>query len=205
MAVMTERELALVTNTQSPPPPPPPLPEPSPDPRRSFLAKLASIPHEDRNQPLPGTFTPRPPWQPRHYFFYGSLKEPEVLGSVLDLSSPPSYHPAIIERYELAKWGQYPTLLDGPTGNEVSGLAYLVQTQDHQAKLAYYETRAYIDRVCTITFTDGKQPFILGFCIAFTVLKLGIGRLRTFFCLILSFDPLPLQSPRPRNLESYRH
>nr|POE99347.1 hypothetical protein CFP56_52740 [Quercus suber] len=85
----------------------------------------------------------RPPRYPTWYFFYGTLLRPEVLRRILDLPEEPSYRPAHIVGFELSKWGQYLTLIDGPRDNEVAGAAYLVESEEHANKLARYETDAY--------------------------------------------------------------
>nr|POF02207.1 hypothetical protein CFP56_65472 [Quercus suber] len=99
-----------------------------------------------------------PPKYPTWYFFYGTLLKPEVLRRILDLPAEPSYRPAHIVGYSLSKWGQYLTLIDGPQGNEVEGAAYLVESEDHVAKLAYYETNAYESAPCNIYFHDEITP-----------------------------------------------
>ncbi|KAI0128105.1 hypothetical protein F4776DRAFT_196304 [Hypoxylon sp. NC0597] len=43
-------------------------------------------------------------------------------------------------------------------GQEVAGMAYEVNSPEHQYKLAYYETNAYELAPCLVDFTDGKQP-----------------------------------------------
>ena len=60
--------------------------------------------------------------------------------------------------YALAKWGDYPALIDGESGQEVSGYAYLVQTKEEAEKLAYYETNAYKEAHCLIYFDDDEEP-----------------------------------------------
>ncbi|RMD43062.1 hypothetical protein DV735_g1989, partial [Chaetothyriales sp. CBS 134920] len=115
----------------------------------SIIDKLASAPasfwtepHEHHDPPV---------FQPTHYFFYGTLTQPEILSHILDLKAPPELVPASIEGYSLALWGQYKTLLDGPPCNIVEGFAYEVQTVEDEDKLEYYETNAYESAPCLIT------------------------------------------------------
>ncbi|KAI0006947.1 hypothetical protein F4779DRAFT_620117 [Xylariaceae sp. FL0662B] len=84
--------------------------------------------------------------------------KPETLKHVLDIDQEPVLRPAKIVGYALSSWGQYPALIDGDTGTEVSGYAYEVQTPEHENKLAYYETNAYKLHPCQIDFSDEKEP-----------------------------------------------
>ncbi|KAJ5528346.1 hypothetical protein N7513_012505 [Penicillium frequentans] len=59
--------------------------------------------------------------------------------------------------YELAKWGDYPTL-DGEPGQEIPGYAYIVQSEEEAQKLAYYVTNAYNPAPCLIYFVDNEEP-----------------------------------------------
>ena len=100
------------------------------------------------------------PWVPVHYFFYGSLMDEKTLTQVLRLSSPPVLRPASIVGYSIRMWGPYPTLIDGPPGNVVSGMVYEVQAEAHEKRLAYYETDAYRSASCFITpGAGGEQIF----------------------------------------------
>lgn len=98
------------------------------------------------------------PYQPIHYFFYGTLTQPEILSHILDLTTPPVLRPAKIIGYSLTNWGQYPALINGKSGEEVTGYAYLVESIDDELKLARYETNAYKPASCRIRFTDGQDP-----------------------------------------------
>ncbi|KAF9641882.1 hypothetical protein BDM02DRAFT_3177003 [Thelephora ganbajun] len=99
------------------------------------------------------------PWKPAHYFFYGSLMDERKLTEVLRLDSPPVLRPASIVGYSIKMWGPYPALVDGPPGNVVSGMIYEVQKEDHEKRLAYYETNAYRCASCFIKPTTGDQIF----------------------------------------------
>jgi len=98
------------------------------------------------------------PWKPVHYFFYGSLMDEKQLAKVLRLDSPPVLRPASVVGYSIKMWGPYPTLVDGPTDNVVNGVVYEVQKEDHEKRLAYYETNAYLCVWCDIgPGTEGKR------------------------------------------------
>ena len=103
-----------------------------------------------------------PPWKPVYYFFYGSLMDDRKLTQVLRLNSPPVLRPASIIGYSIKMWGPYPTLVDGPPGNVVSGMAYEVQKEDHEKRLAYYETNAYRCAACSIQPGTGGESEISG-------------------------------------------
>jgi gamma-glutamylcyclotransferase (GGCT)/AIG2-like uncharacterized protein YtfP len=122
-----------------------------------FEAKLQSAP-PDYLTNIPITQYEPQVYQPVYYFFYGTLTQPETLKRVLDLQEEPELRKAQIVGYSVAKWSHYPTLLDGPPGNVISGYAYMVQSEDHEHKLARYETNAYKVAPCHITFTDGLSP-----------------------------------------------
>ena len=114
-----------------------------------------------QNDPGSGQVTSDPePWKPVHYFFYGSLMDEIQLTNVLGLNSPPTLQPASIVGYSIKMWGPYPTLVDGPPGNVVNGMVYEVQKEDHEKRLAYYETKAYRCVACFITpGAPGEQIF----------------------------------------------
>lgn len=96
--------------------------------------------------------------EPTWYFFYGTLTKPEILKHILDLQEEPFLRSAKVIGYKLASWGQYKALIDGEPGEEVFGVAYKVETIEHQHKLARYETNAYKLHACQIIFTDGMTP-----------------------------------------------
>ncbi|KAL5351531.1 hypothetical protein ACLOAV_003390 [Pseudogymnoascus australis] len=85
----------------------------------------------------PYTYTPIP------FFFYGSLTDPLRLQEVLRLAAPPVLQPASVQCYKIMLWGQYPTLVRGPINNHVDGMAFVVETEEQENMLKYYETDAY--------------------------------------------------------------
>ncbi|KAJ5611751.1 hypothetical protein N7528_008856 [Penicillium herquei] len=99
-----------------------------------------------------------PPKYPVYYFFYGTLTAPETLKRILDLSDELKMRKAKSIGYALAKWGDYPALIDGESGQEVPGYAYIVKSEEEAEKLAYYETNAYEEADCLIFFDDEEEP-----------------------------------------------
>jgi len=148
-----------------PPPTPPPGTEQAPASTKMrsdvspFIQKLRSAPEgyffksEGRSE-QPDPFAP--PTGP--YFFYGTLSDPAFLSEVLGLSAKPELRPAILVGYSVKLWGQYPALLDGPTGATVEGMVYEVGSEKHGERLANYETNAYTTAPCRIVFMDGETP-----------------------------------------------
>ena len=109
--------------------------------------------HEDTSLNPPPTF-------PVYYFFYGTLTDPQQLKWILDLPLEEELHlwKSQVVGYATAKWGDYPALINGESGQVVSGYSYLVQSEEQVQKLAYYETKAYESRECWIFFMDDEAP-----------------------------------------------
>lgn len=140
-----------------PPPPPPPPSRARPDSRVSpHIEQLLSAP-ADYLKEIPPPSTPSPT-HPVNYFFYGTLAQPEVLKRILELPQEPAYRPAHIIGYSLSSWGQYRTLINGEPGEQVHGTVFKVASEEDDAKLTYYETKAYKTAWCRLHYDDGKQP-----------------------------------------------
>lgn len=105
-----------------------------------------------------GAIRDLPPPFPVYYFFYVTLTNPRNLQSILDLQEEPQLRKAQIIGYALAKWGDYPALIDGEQGQIVSGYAYLVHSEEEARKLQYYETKAYKVTPLWIYFMDDGTP-----------------------------------------------
>ncbi len=144
------------------PPTPPPLPPVPPSRQQKpsiYLAKLQSAPENWLSAPVESPAKPRPVlYGPSHYFFYGTLTQPEILKRILDLDVEPELRPARVLGYRLSSWGQYKALVNGKPGDEVFGYSFFVQSPEHEFKLARYETSAYELAPCQIYFTDEKEP-----------------------------------------------
>lgn len=82
------------------------------------------------------------------------------LSGVLDLNHPPVLRPASIIGYSIKMWGPYPALVDGPPGNVVNGMAYEIQKESHEGRLAYYETSAYKCISCFIKPASGGDQIV---------------------------------------------
>jgi gamma-glutamylcyclotransferase (GGCT)/AIG2-like uncharacterized protein YtfP len=100
------------------------------------------------------------PGKPVQYFFYGSLMDEQKLTQVLGLIHPPVLRPATIVGYSIKTWGPYPTLIDGPPENVVNGVAYEVQNEEYEKRLAYYETDAYRCTTCLIKPASGGDQIV---------------------------------------------
>lgn len=74
---------------------------------------------------------------PKPFFFYGILMDPLRLQEVLQLSATPVLKPAEVNSYKIMLWGQYPALIDGPINSCVSGMGYVVETEE-QHKMPEY-------------------------------------------------------------------
>ncbi|KAJ5951022.1 uncharacterized protein N7479_009435 [Penicillium vulpinum] len=107
---------------------------------------------------IKGDLCELPPEYPVYYFFYGTLTAPATLQRIIDLSEEPKMRKAKLIGYALAKWGDYPALIDGKSEQEISGYAYIVQTGEEAQKLACYETNAYKEAHCLIYFVDSEKP-----------------------------------------------
>ncbi|GKZ84154.1 hypothetical protein AnigIFM56816_009473 [Aspergillus niger] len=132
----------------NPPPPPPP--------------RLASIKQPPSTPPHPLTQHNKPilppPAYPVYYFFYGTLTFPTQVQRILDLPEEPHLREAEVSGYAIAKWGDYPALINGEQGQVVTGSSYLVKSEEEVQKLARYETNAYEVTDCWIVFKDGEEP-----------------------------------------------
>ena len=96
-------------------------------------------------------------WKPIPHFFYGTLMDEGQLTSVLNLTSPPILRPALIVGYSIKMWGPFPTLVEGPPGNIISGMVYEVQSEADEKKLAHYESSAYRSAPCSIRPAGGGE------------------------------------------------
>ncbi|PLB49853.1 hypothetical protein P170DRAFT_437313 [Aspergillus steynii IBT 23096] len=126
------------------------------EPESPFYTMLRSAPPDylaQRPEPVE-----LPPAFPKYYFFYGTLTAPAQVKKILDLPEEPQLRAAEIFGYTLAKWGDYPALINGNQGDVVKGFAYLVQSEEEAQKLSYYETNAYEVAPCWISFKDEKEP-----------------------------------------------
>ncbi|KFY32986.1 hypothetical protein V495_08540 [Pseudogymnoascus sp. VKM F-4514 (FW-929)] len=122
-------------------------PPPKPKVRRNIMLEKFRADVEPSLPPY--TYTPIP------FFFYGTLTDPLRLQEVLQLSAPPVLKPARVRCYKIMLWGQYPALVHGPMNNYVDGMAFVVETEEQQRKLEYYETDAYHMEGIQIS-VDGK-------------------------------------------------
>lgn len=153
------------------PPPPPPVPhhlqkQISQNPQK--LEESSSIARKFKSAPprwLTSGYTlddhmPSEPYEFRKvsYFFYGTLQDPKILSHILEKHiESSSLRPASIVGYSCELWGTYKALVDGPMGAVVKGLAYEVQCEEDELRLAAYETNAYETVSCRIDLKDPSE------------------------------------------------
>lgn len=97
-----------------------------------------------------------PTFSPCHFFFYGTLMDPDVLQSVLSLTHPLDVMKAKVRGYSIKLWGIYPALIPYE-GGEVLGVAGKITNWDHFIELCRYETFNYKLCFCTIVLDDGTE------------------------------------------------
>lgn len=101
-----------------------------------YEVMLQSAPPDYLTNPE-GAIHDLPPEYPVYYFFYETLTAPQALQRIIDLPDEPKLRKARLIGYALARWGNYPALIDGEQGQEIAGHAYLVQCEEEARKLAY--------------------------------------------------------------------
>jgi hypothetical protein len=114
-------------------------------------------------------FVPTQNQYPVWYFFYGNLAVPDILARLLALSEKPVFTPATITGAVIKKWrGKYNALLDseGAETTFVDGWAYLVETEEHEEVLRFYETENYEIVRCTISM-EGRSDAVRGLTFKF--------------------------------------
>ncbi|OJJ68066.1 hypothetical protein ASPBRDRAFT_134923 [Aspergillus brasiliensis CBS 101740] len=124
---------------------------PQPPPPKLFPTKHSFTPPDTLSQQ-------DNPIYPIYYFFYGTLTSPTQVKRILDLPEEPPLRKAEVTGYAIAKWGDYPALINGNQEQVVTGSAYLVKSEEEARKLAHYETSAYEVADCLIFFKDGEEP-----------------------------------------------
>jgi hypothetical protein len=103
-----------------------------------------TLPHH-RPQTAVGTIKQRVLEYPVHYFFYGTLADPERLERLLGIpaSDLPPLQPAIVLNGRVEIWaGKYRALVDSP-GAKADGFAYAVTSSDQEEALRVYEGDHY--------------------------------------------------------------
>ncbi|KAI1400611.1 hypothetical protein F4819DRAFT_363576 [Hypoxylon fuscum] len=109
--------------------------------------------HNSANDPK---FHPSQNQYPVWYFFYGVLADSAVLN--LLLGCDPSYRAASVSRGCLRTWGgKYKALVDAPEEAKVQGRAFLVETQEQEDSLRFYETDKYDVVRCEIDFNGMEK------------------------------------------------
>lgn len=120
-----------------------------------------------QNRPSSSLQRPQPAKEeyPVWYFFYGTLADEERLGRLLGPNHPLSLTPACIAGGRLGTWaGRYKALVDDYGGGRVDGHGFLVQDQQAEDALRYYETGVYEVVRCDIHLQthDGGADTVRG-------------------------------------------
>ena len=100
------------------------------------------------------------PYEPKYFFFYGTLLDPETWTNKLQLE-PPQFRKARVEGYHKGHWLIYPALMPGVLRNDtvdvVEGSAAIIESKSVEDKLVRYETENYYMIDCEIKFQDGTK------------------------------------------------
>jgi gamma-glutamylcyclotransferase (GGCT)/AIG2-like uncharacterized protein YtfP len=92
------------------------------------------------------------------YFFYGTLKDPHLLRTLLDSSEPPRLTPARIYGYAVKYFGVYPAAVLGkcaPAAVSVEGVACFVATAEAASRLRQHADKHYTETAVEVELEDG--------------------------------------------------
>lgn len=92
---------------------------------------------------------------PRLYFFYGSLRSPQVVKNVLKLPELPFLFPASVFDHELRVCGHYHATISA-LGRIAHGMVYLVCSEKEEYDLQDYKSTAYSCGDTWIMTEDGE-------------------------------------------------
>ena len=85
-------------------------------------------------------------------FFYGSLRDPDVLQAILGLPEAPSMRTASITHFKMKMWSVYPTLIPSTSASDVvKGTVYRIEEEQQFERLQRYETAAYTWTFCEVS------------------------------------------------------
>ncbi|KAK7934583.1 hypothetical protein PG985_000078 [Apiospora marii] len=147
--------------------------------KRQFVMAAKFAAFENTKRPA---FADSTTFRPRHFFFYGSLMDPEVYQTVTKSAEAPVMRKGWITGFRTKMWGIYPTLVPvapdsgvlGPDGLgtgvpdakaehgiatevKIAGTYCMVNSYVHLMNLQYYETANYKPVDCTITTEEGEE------------------------------------------------
>ncbi|KAK8859058.1 hypothetical protein PGQ11_009792 [Apiospora arundinis] len=139
-------------------PPPPPLPPGLTEPKSNnsvMAAKFAAAAKV-------GTALTEPSFRPRHFFFYGSLMDPEVFQAVTKSAEAPIMRKGWIRGFRMKMWGIYPTLVpeteaEAAARAKIRGTWCMVDSHIRFVDLQEYETHKYMLYDCTIFIENGTE------------------------------------------------
>lgn len=80
--------------------------------------------------------------------------DPSFLSELLRLPGKSNSRPAKLIGYYMKLWGQYPAIVDGPSGAIIEGMVLEIESEKHGVRLAEYETDASTTTICRIRFTE---------------------------------------------------
>jgi hypothetical protein len=122
---------------------------------------------QEEQQPKVNADAPNAAW----YFFYGTLKDPELLRELLELTQTPRLTPARIHGYNVKYFGVYPATVRADVADLaqpgmfapsvfLDGAAWFVPTAEAAWSLRQHEDKHYKDTAVEIEFKD--KPGVLG-------------------------------------------
>lgn len=107
-----------------------------------------------------GAALTQPTFRPRHFFFYGSLMDPEVFQTITKSAEAPVMRKGSITGFKMKMWGIYPVLVpetEAGTDTKITGTWCMVDSHMRFLDLQEYETVKYTPLDCTIVTEDGTE------------------------------------------------
>ncbi|KAF2010445.1 hypothetical protein BU24DRAFT_399805 [Aaosphaeria arxii CBS 175.79] len=137
-----------------------PVPPPLRSVRRKMSSKIVTpttskksshLSSLSKTKPTPSA----PPNFPCNLFFYGTLMDPEVLQSIIELPNSPYICHGSTTGFTVRMWGIYPALVPSQDG-AVSGTVWNCRSVSEFKRLAEYETEAYTWCECDVRLESGE-------------------------------------------------
>jgi len=91
-----------------------------------------------------GTALTQPTFRPRHFFFYGSLMDPEVFQTITKSTEAPVMRKGWIKDFKMRVWGIYPTLVpetetETATEATITGTWFMVDSSELEDGIFNFE------------------------------------------------------------------
>ncbi|KAK8112463.1 hypothetical protein PG984_012989 [Apiospora sp. TS-2023a] len=138
--------------TSVPPPPPPP---PGTNNAKSIQQSIMASKFAAFEQATAPTFVEPANFQPRHFFFHGTLMDPEVYQTVTKSAEAPMMRKGWITGFRMKMWGIYPTLVPRVPG---SGAGSPEAKANPEAETDIRITGTYCMPIdCTIITEEGEE------------------------------------------------